>query len=98
MSKNKDLDPFWVDYVGRWERVEGIDGKVMYRFKGCTEPVRALDDPTLPTPLPNWDNGSTGLIEASNGLGGSNLADVEYEEINRPILLMCRADRHVSHW
>ena len=35
--------------------------------------------------------------EASNGLGGSNLADVEYEEINRPILLMCRAGRHVSH-
>ena len=53
MSKNKDLDPYWVDYVARWERVIGRDGKVMYRFKGCTEPVHALDDPTLPTPLPN---------------------------------------------
>ena len=53
MSENKDLDPFWVDYIARWERVIGRDGKVMYRFKGCTEPVRALDDPTLPTPLPN---------------------------------------------
>ena len=41
---------YWVDYVARWERVIGRDGKVMYRFKGCTEPVHALDDPTLPTP------------------------------------------------
>ena len=50
MSKNKDLDPYWADYVARWERVMDRDGKVMYRFKGCTEPLHALDDPTLPTP------------------------------------------------